>query len=153
MNPKSIVLVASVSIFKDDHVFIIKESKPTAVHQWNFPSGHIEYGENILSAALREVKEETGYEVKLTHTTGVYNFNSSMDNQVILFHFTAEISGGALRLEEEGIIDSQWIKLKELALLEDGELREVGVLRPIIRQLQKRAFYPIQVFNETLGIR
>jgi 8-oxo-dGTP diphosphatase len=43
-------------------------------NKWNFPSGRIELGEDILDAARREVKEETGYDVKITGTTGIYNF-------------------------------------------------------------------------------
>ncbi|ESU33264.1 hypothetical protein G3A_07020 [Bacillus sp. 17376] len=39
MSQDEIVLVASVSIFSDDKVLIIKENKPNAVDKWNFPSG------------------------------------------------------------------------------------------------------------------
>ena len=63
MSQGGIVLVASVSIFSDDKVLIIKENKPTAVDKWNFPSGRIKFGEDILYSARREVKEETGLDV------------------------------------------------------------------------------------------
>ncbi|HLO10823.1 MAG TPA: NUDIX domain-containing protein, partial [Pseudoneobacillus sp.] len=101
MSQDGIVLVASVSIFNDDKVLIIKENKPTAIDKWNFPSGHVENGEDILYSAQREVKEETGFDVKLIGTTGVYNFVSSTNNQVILFHFVGEVTGGSLNLEED----------------------------------------------------
>jgi 8-oxo-dGTP diphosphatase len=87
MSQDGIVLVASVSVFSNDKVLIIKENKPAAVDKWNFPSGHIEYGEDILYSARREVKEKTGLDVKLIGTTGVYNFISNTNDQVILFHF------------------------------------------------------------------
>jgi 8-oxo-dGTP diphosphatase len=151
MAHKEIVIVVSVSIFKDDEVLIIKENKPTALNKWNFPSGRVEYGEDILNAALREVKEETGYVVKLISTTGVYNFNSSTDNQVLLFHFTAEVTGGSLNLEEDEIIDSKWIKLNEIVDIEDRDLREVGVVRQIINNLLKGNFHPISIFNDQLS--
>jgi len=150
MDQKGIVLVVSVSIFKDEEVLVIKENKPTAIAKWNFPSGHIEYGEDILNAALREVKEETGYDVKLINTTGVYNFYSSTDNQVILFHFTAKLTGGSLNLTEEEIIDSRWIKLNELINMEDKEIREAGVIRQITYNLQKGNLYPISIFQDRL---
>lgn len=150
MDQRGIVLVVSVSIFKDEEVLMIKENKPTAIGKWNFPSGHIEYGEDILSAALREVKEETGYEVKFISTTGVYNFQSSTGDQVILFHFTAKLSGGSLNLTEEEIIDCKWIKLNELAKMEDKELREVGVIRQITNNLQRGNLFPISMFHDQL---
>lgn len=145
-----IVLVASVSILKDDRVLIIKENKSTAINRWNFPSGRIEYGEDILYSAVREVKEETGLEVKLSETTGVYNFTSSTNNQVILFHFTGEVTGGSLNLQEEEICDSKWIKVKDLGEFENEDLREPTVIKQIINNLLEKNLHSISVFNEQL---
>jgi 8-oxo-dGTP pyrophosphatase MutT (NUDIX family) len=150
MTQNGIVLVVSVSIIKDNEVLLIKENKPSAIHKWNFPSGRIEHKEDILNAACREVKEETGFEVKLTGTTGVYNFISSSKNQVILFHFTGEITRGSLKLEEDEIVDSKWIKISELINLDNKELRDAGVTKQIAKRLINREFYSITVFNEQL---
>lgn len=150
MTQNGIVLVVSVSINKDNQVLIIKENKPSAIHKWNFPSGRIELKEDILKAACREVKEETGFEVKLTGTTGVYNFISSSNNQVILFHFIGEITGGSLKLEEDEIVDSKWIKISELINLDNKELRDAGVTKQIAKRLINREFYSLTVFNNRL---
>lgn len=32
---------------------------------WSFPKGHVELGETIEEAAIREVREETGYQVEI----------------------------------------------------------------------------------------
>ncbi|WP_045520111.1 NUDIX hydrolase [Neobacillus niacini] len=148
MSQDGIVLVASVSIFSEDEVLIIKEKKPTAVDKWNFPSGRIEYGEDIPYSAWREVKEETGLDVKLIGTTGVYNFISSTNNQVILFHFIGEVIGGSLNLEEDEISDSKWIKINDLVKVENEDLREPKVLKQIIENLLKKNQYPINMYNE-----
>jgi 8-oxo-dGTP diphosphatase len=150
MSQDGIVLVASVSIFSDDKVLIIRENKPTAVDKWNFPSGHIEYGEDILYSARREVKEETGLEVKLIGTTGVYNFISSTNNQVILFHFIGEVTGGSLTLEKE-ISESKWIKISEFERFENKDLREPSVLKQIIDNLLKENVHSISMYNEQLN--
>ncbi|CAH2716197.1 hypothetical protein BACCIP111895_03381 [Neobacillus rhizosphaerae] len=150
MTQNSIVLVVSVSIINGDEVLIIKENKPFAINKWNFPSGRIEYKEDILEAACREVKEETGFDVKLTGTTGVYNFISSSNDQVILFHFTGEITGGSLKIEEDVIIDSKWIMVSELMKFDNNELREPSVIRQIVDRLVNQNIYSISVFNEQL---
>ncbi|TFI48809.1 NUDIX domain-containing protein, partial [Diaphorobacter sp. DS2] len=72
MTQNEIVLVVSTSIIQEGKVLVIKENKATVKNKWNFPSGHVEKEEDILEAACREVKEETGLDVKLTHTTGIY---------------------------------------------------------------------------------
>ncbi|MBY6036987.1 NUDIX domain-containing protein [Fictibacillus nanhaiensis] len=150
MSQNEIVLIASVSIFDNDKVLIIKENKPNAVDKWNFPSGHIEYGEDILYSARREVKEETGLDVKLIGTTGVYNFISNKNNQVILFHFIGEVTGGTLNLEEDEITDSKWIKVNDLLTFENEDLREPHVIKQIIDNLLEENVYSINVFNEQL---
>lgn len=40
--------------------------------KWCFPSGYMEIGETAEEAAIREVKEETGFDIKLTRLFGVY---------------------------------------------------------------------------------
>jgi 8-oxo-dGTP diphosphatase len=150
MTQNGIVLVVSVTIIKDNKVLMIKENKPSAINKWNFPSGRIEHKEDILNAACREVQEETGYDVRLTGTTGIYNFISSSNHQVILFHFTGEIAGGSLRIEENEIVDSIWIKVSELMKLDNGELRDPSVLKQIINNILNKNIYPLPVFNEQL---
>ncbi|MGE7874553.1 NUDIX hydrolase [Bacillus paramycoides] len=151
MPQNGIVLVVSVSIFKDDEILMIKENKPTVIGKWNFPGGRIEYGENILHAARREVKEETGFDVQLNSTTGIYNFISSTNNQVILFHFNVDVTGGSLYLEEEEISDSKWIKINELVKFDNEELREPKVLKQIADNLLAENVHSINIYNKQLG--
>ncbi|GKU79149.1 NUDIX hydrolase [Paenibacillus sp. L3-i20] len=151
MLQNGIVLVVSVSIMKDDKVLMIKEEKVVAHHKWNFPSGRIEIGEDIQAAASREVKEETGYDVKLTSTTGVYNFISSLGNHIILFHFIAQITGGTLMLEE-GIIEGKWFTLSELLNLDETEFRDHQALKEIINNLSNEVFLPLQIYNVQLRV-
>ncbi|MFJ7725105.1 NUDIX hydrolase [Neobacillus sp. NPDC097160] len=152
MTQNGIVLVVSVSIIKGDEVLIIKENKPSAINKWNFPSGRIEYKEDILDAACREVKEESGLDVNLTGTTGIYNFISNSNDQVILFHFTGEITGGSLKIEEDEIIDSKWIKVTELMNFDNNDLRETIVIRKIVDRLLNQKVHSITVFNEQLCV-
>ncbi|MGE8205525.1 NUDIX hydrolase [Heyndrickxia sp. NPDC080065] len=152
MTQNGIVLVVSVSIIKNNEVLLIKENKPNVKNKWNFPSGRIEEGEDILFAACREVKEETGYDVELSKTTGIYNFNSSTNHQVILFHFVGEIIGGSLKIEETEIIDSKWIPVNELLEWENHELRNPDVIKQITEALIRQTFYPITMFQKQLSI-
>ncbi len=152
MTQNGIILVVSVSLIKQNKVLLVKESKPSPKNQWNLPSGRIEEGEDILAAACREVKEETGFDVKLSETTGVYNFISNTNQQVILFHFIGEIIGGSLRLDEAEIIDSKWIELTKLMELAHEELRNAGVVKQITEAVLNEEFYPIDLFKKQLGV-
>lgn len=150
MTENPIILVVSVSIIKDGEVLMIKENKPNVISKWNFPSGRIEPGEDILYAARREVKEETGLNVELTYTTGIYNFISSSQNQVIMFHFIGEVTGGSINLEEDEIIDSNWVKVRNLVNSNDYELRNPSVIKQIANCLVNKSFHPINVFHQQI---
>lgn len=147
MTQNGIVLVASVSIIREEKVLIIKENKASVKNKWNFPSGRIECGEDILDAARREAKEETGYDVRLTGTTGIYNFISSSNHQVILFHFIGEIIGGSLLLDTREIIDSKWSSLRDLLIPELIELRDKEVIKQIVENLISEKEFPLTLFN------
>ncbi|SDN78845.1 8-oxo-dGTP diphosphatase [Desulfonauticus submarinus] len=51
-------------------VLIKRKNKPFG---WALPGGFVDYGESVESAALREVKEETGLDVSLLYLLGVYS--------------------------------------------------------------------------------
>ncbi|WP_236570602.1 NUDIX hydrolase [Paenibacillus sp. An7] len=104
----------------------------------------------ILGAALREVKEETGMDVKLTSTTGVYNFISPTNDQVILFHFMGEIIGGSLQLEEECITDYKWIEPNHLLEMDLSGLRNGRILKQITENIIKEQFYPLSIVYEKI---
>ncbi|MGO4733437.1 NUDIX hydrolase [Paenibacillus sp. 2KB_22] len=150
MTQNGIVLVVSVSIIHEDKLLMIKENKTTVKNTWNFPSGRIESNEDILEAARREAKEETGYDVRLTATTGIYNFISSTNHQVILFHFIGEIIGGSLQLDTTEIIDSKWIAPTDLLIPDLLELRDKGVIKQITENLISQKEYSLALFNRYL---
>ncbi|WP_211745687.1 NUDIX domain-containing protein [Paenibacillus sp. Marseille-Q4541] len=150
MSKGPIVLVASVSIVSNGRLLIIEEKKPYAEGLWNFPSGRLEQGENILDAAKREVKEETGLDVSLTSFTGVYNFTSHTNDQVIMFHFMGEITGGSLQLEKGIVTASYWINLSDFLRMDIQMLRNGAVLKQIGQNIADEKFYPLSIIQAPL---
>lgn len=148
MTENRIDIVVSVSIIKDEEVLIIKENKPNVINKWNFPSGRIEMGEDILYAARREVKEETGLDVELSNTTGIYNFISSSQDQVVMFHFIGKVTGGSINLEEDEIIDINWVRVSDLVRYDNNELRNPSVIKQIANCLVNKSYHPINVFHK-----
>ena len=52
-------------------IVLIERKNPP--HGWAIPGGFVDYGETVEAAAVREAKEETGLEVRLTGLLGVYS--------------------------------------------------------------------------------
>lgn len=65
--------VDAVITCQNDSIILIKRKKEPYKGSWALPGGFVEYGETVESAALREVKEETGLEIELCDIVGVYS--------------------------------------------------------------------------------
>jgi len=65
---------------------------------WNLPGGGMEYGETVDEAVCREVREETGLEVKVERLVGVY---SKPQKQEVVLTFLCQAIGGTLQPTEE----------------------------------------------------
>lgn len=79
-------LVVSVAIEKEGKYLMVQEAKKGIENLWNFPSGKVKENEDLMSAAKREVLEETGYDIEITGLCSVYHYSWD-DNSGITIRF------------------------------------------------------------------
>ena len=63
-------LTVCVVVIEEEKVLLTKRDD---FHIWCLPSGGVEDGETVVEAAIRETKEETGIDVKITRMVGIYS--------------------------------------------------------------------------------
>lgn len=78
---------------------------------YTLPGGHIESGESIVHAIVREMKEETGLTILNPKLCGVKQFPIE-DGRYIVFLFRTDKYEGELISSEEG--NMHWVKKEEL---------------------------------------
>ncbi len=76
----------------------------------NQPAGHLEPDESLLEAAIRETREETGWEVKLTGFIGSYQWQAPDGTPFLRFAFAAEpLRHHPEQPLDDGIVQAVWL--------------------------------------------
>lgn len=71
---KSPALAVDIVIeYPDGDIVLIKRGIEPFKGMWALPGGHVEVGETVESAAVREAAEETGLDINLEGIVGVYS--------------------------------------------------------------------------------
>ena len=124
------VTVACVIADGDRYLMVEEEVKGQLAY--NQPAGHLDDGESLLDAAVRETLEETGWTVALEHLIGIHQWRSTEHGDaVIRFSFAARaLRHDAARPLDTGIQRALWLTRSEIATLGD-RLRSPLVLMSI----------------------
>ena len=75
---------------------------------WCLPGGFVDDGESVATAAVREVREETGLDVALTRLVGVYSRPRWRRGGGHDLLFAAHPVGGALAVPNAEVLDARW---------------------------------------------
>lgn len=80
----------------------------------SFPGGHVEQFESIVDSAIREVKEETGLDIRNLHYCGVIHWvhKTRSDRYIVFLYKTNDFSGELIESTDEGRVF--WISPDEL---------------------------------------
>lgn len=84
---------------------------------WSLPKGHLEEGESLEAAAVREVNEETGISGRVVAPLGVIDFYFTAEGQRIhktVHHYLLLAEGGELNSDDVEVDEVAWVPLAEL---------------------------------------
>lgn len=128
--------VTVACVVADGERYLMVEEEVAGRLVYNQPAGHLEDGESLAAAAVRETLEETGWTVALQHLIGVQQWRSTEHGDVVIrFSFAAQALGhDPWRPLDTDIRRALWLSRSEIAGLGD-RLRSPLVLRSIDARL------------------
>ncbi len=125
-------------------VLLARYVGPDGVRSWTLPGGGVEHGEDPYDAVLRELAEETGYDVEVEQLLGINSARHEYprpggavaDFHAIQIMYAVRVIGGELRNEVDGSTDlARWVPLELLDDLpeERSDMIDVGLLLARLR--------------------
>ncbi|MBB5519098.1 NUDIX hydrolase [Amphiplicatus metriothermophilus] len=98
-HPAVLVGVGAV-VFRGEKVLLIRRAKPPLAGAWSIPGGALDYGETLHEAVRREVREETGVEIRILDLIDVFEAlpreggEEAARRHMLLVDFVAEWRAG-----------------------------------------------------------
>jgi ADP-ribose pyrophosphatase YjhB (NUDIX family) len=122
------ITVAAVT--ETDGRFLLVEERINRRLVFNQPAGHVEQGETLLDAVIREVREETAWGFEPRELLGVYLWrNPSSGRSTMRFAFTGRVMDhNAQQPLDRGIVCTHWLSRGDL-MQREPRLRSPLVLR------------------------
>lgn len=141
-------LTVATVVERDGHFLTVVEKDAGGALVHNQPAGHVEPGEKIADAALRETLEETGWHVELTHILSLSTYLAQSNG---VTYYRVCFAAKPLRFEPDYVIDSDieealWLPVETLQQ-RSAQMRSPLVMEAIDDYLNG-THYPLELLRE-----
>jgi 8-oxo-dGTP pyrophosphatase MutT (NUDIX family) len=120
-TPNSLVVAASAVVTNEDGDVLMQRRTDSGL--WALPGGGMEMSDSLPGTVVREVKEETGYDVEITGLIGTYTdprhviaYSDGEVRRQFNACFRARVIGGDLQVSDESL-EVRWVPKNELEAL------------------------------------
>jgi 8-oxo-dGTP pyrophosphatase MutT (NUDIX family) len=92
---------------------LVQHGRVAVVHRpyradWSIPKGKVDPGESFAQTAVRELREETGYEVELGEELPEVRYRDHRDRPKLVRYWIARVTGGEFAVNDE-VDELRWL--------------------------------------------
>lgn len=124
-------------VYDDKGKVLVQERSGTAWDGIAFPGGHVEPGESFVESVIREVEEETGYQIKNPMLCGIKQFQTKNHARYVILLYKTNRFTGTLRPSNEGNVF--WAEYSQMNFL--SLARDMKELISLFNDSEKSEFY------------
>ena len=115
MERFKVCVAVHMIMIRDGKILLQRRNNPNkhAYLKLGMPAGHLEQGENVNDAIVREMKEELGIELKDYKLVQVMNLNGDTDVYDAYFYICDDYSGEITNMELDNSKTLEWYSVSE----------------------------------------
>ena len=104
------------AIVEREGKYLLVKEKVEGKIVFNQPAGHLNPGESLIDAVIRETLEETQYEFTATELQGIYRFvpSQNSDSTFLRYLFRGKTGRNLNGKLDDGIISAEWMSYDEI---------------------------------------
>ena len=142
--------VTVAAVVERDGKYLLVEEEDDGKLVLNQPAGHLDEGESLLDAVVRETLEETAWHFVPEFLIGIYRWPYPEKNVTYLrFAFAGHVTGHeAGRTLDRGVVRAVWLTAQEI-VQQTPRHRSPQVQRTLDDYLAGRR-YPLELLNEVV---
>lgn len=141
--------ITVAALVEREGLFLMVEEKTQQGLRFNQPAGHVEPGEGLLAACIREAQEETQWMVKPTAMIGCYTYQSPKGTLYYRFAFAAELLAKQSTPLDNDIVAVHWLSASDIEQLWQQNRLRSPIVIDLVRDYQAGESYPLQLLHET----
>ena len=147
--PNIIHLTVATVVERNGKFLMVRETKD-GVQVLNQPAGHVEPGEDVIAAALRETLEETSWEVKVT---GFLGFSNAMSVVTGITYYRLVFVAEPVKFNQNAEVDSdidsaEWMTLEEIK--DPSNTPRSEMVHQAVDDFMSGRVFPLEIFRNHL---
>lgn len=111
-----------IMLVREEKLLLVKRKFNPDAGMWSIPGGHLDLGERVRQAAVRELEEETGFKTKVTKLAGIidkimYDKKGDIEyHYVLINYFVEQIEGNPdqVPIPDDDALDAKFVPFNEL---------------------------------------
>ncbi|HUI56149.1 MAG TPA: NUDIX hydrolase [Bryobacteraceae bacterium] len=139
--PRRPLIGVGAILLRRDRILMAQRGKEPLKGWWSLPGGALETGESLANAVRREVREETGLEVRPLGVLEIFerimrDKSGAAEYHYVLIDYVCRVTGGTL-CPGDDVCAVEWVRREDLPKLQITE----GTLAVIEKGFRERRKY------------